>query len=262
MENVVEISNLSYRYEHQVALENISLNIPKGSFLGLVGPNGSGKSTLLKCLLGILTPQEGSIKLFGIDSKKFKDWSKIGYVSQKSNSFNAGFPATVFEVVASGLTPKIGMFHLFRKQHKQKVIEALKAVKMEEFLSRNIGELSGGQQQRVFIARSLVADPELLILDEPTVGIDAKNVEAFYGILENLNKNLGITLIMVTHDVGAVTSKLSHVACLNRRLFFHGDKDSFENLKDDELSYLYGHHVQVLKHDHDHDHAHMNGEVN
>ncbi len=253
MENIVEIKDLSYRYEQQVALEHIHLNIPKGSFLGLVGPNGSGKSTLLKCILGILTPQEGSISLFGVDIKSFKDWDKIGYVSQKSNSFNSGFPASVFEVVASGLTPKIGMFRFFRKQHKQKVLEALQAVGMESFQSRNIGELSGGQQQRVFIARTLIADPELLILDEPTVGIDAKNVESFYEMLKDLNKRLGITMVMVTHDIGAATEKFTHVACLNRRLYFHGDAESFEALQEDELSYLYGYHAQAMGHNHEYD---------
>ena len=191
MNNILEIEGLTFRYEDRNVLEDINLQVPKGAFLGLVGPNGSGKSTLLKCLLGVLKPKQGSIRLFGIDSKKFKEWNKVGYVSQKASSFNSGFPATVFEVVSMGLVSKKGLFRFFTKDDNAKVEKAIADVGMSEFQGRNIGELSGGQQQRVFIARALVSNPELLILDEPTVGIDVKNVESFYEILEDLNKRLG-----------------------------------------------------------------------
>ncbi|AFU14995.1 metal ABC transporter ATP-binding protein [Bacillus toyonensis] len=252
MNNILEIEGLTFRYEDRNVLENINLQVPKGAFLGLVGPNGSGKSTLLKCLLGVLKPKQGSIRLFGVDSKKFKEWNKLGYVSQKANSFNSGFPATVFEVVSMGLVSKKGLFRFFTKDDKVKVEKAIADVGMSEFQGRNIGELSGGQQQRVFIARALVSDPELLILDEPTVGIDVKNVESFYEILEDLNKRLGITLILVTHDMGAVTEKVTHVACLNQHLHFHGNVKEFRELEDAEMSVLYGHHVHRLKHEHEH----------
>ena len=252
MNNILEIEGLTFRYEDRNVLEDINLQVPKGAFLGLVGPNGSGKSTLLKCLLGVLKPKQGSIRLFGVDSKKFKEWNKVGYVSQKANSFNSGFPATVFEVVSMGLVSKKGLFRFFTKNDKEKVEKAIADVGMSEFQGRNIGELSGGQQQRVFIARALVSDPELLILDEPTVGIDVKNVESFYEILEDLNKRLGITLILVTHDMGAVTEKVTHVACLNKHLHFHGNVEKFRELEDAEMSVLYGHHVHRLEHEHEH----------
>lgn len=252
MKYILEIEDLTFRYEDRNVLEHINLQVPNGAFLGLVGPNGSGKSTLLKCILGILKPKEGHIRLFGIDSKKFKDWSKVGYVSQKANSFNSGFPATVFEVVSMGLFSKKGLFRFLTKADKEKVREAIANVGMSDFADSNIGELSGGQQQRVFIARALVSNPQLLILDEPTVGVDVKNVESFYEMLEHLNKNLGITLILVTHDMGAVTEKVTHVACLNQHLHFHGNVEAFQELEDAEMSLLYGHHVHRLQHDHEH----------
>ena len=201
--------------------------------------------------MGVLKPKQGSIRLFGIDSKKFKEWNKVGYVSQKASSFNSGFPATVLRSCQWDLFRKRS-FSLFTKDDKEKVEKAIADVGMSEFKGRNIGELSGGQQQRVFIARALVSNPQLLILDEPTVGIDVKNVESFYEILEDLNKRLGITLILVTHDMGAVTEKVTHVACLNQHLHFHGNVEKFRELEDAEMSVLYGHHVHRLEHEHEH----------
>jgi zinc transport system ATP-binding protein len=252
MQSIIEIKKLSYRYEKDVVLEDINLSIPFGSFLAIVGPNGSGKSTLLKLILGLLKPQKGDVYLFGKEINKFKDWQKIGYVSQKANSFNTGFPATVSEVVESGLTKKLGMFKFFKKEHSQKVIEALDAVGMKQFSNRNIGELSGGQQQRVFIARALVSEPSLLILDEPTVGVDAENVNNFYQMLGDLNKSRDITLLLVTHDIGTISDKVSHVACLNKHLHFHGDTKEFEQLRADDMSKVYGHDVHLLSHHHEH----------
>lgn len=252
MQSIIEIKKLFYRYEKDAVLEDINLTIPDGSFLAIVGPNGSGKSTLLKLILGLLKPQKGDIFLFGQEINKFRDWQKIGYVSQKANSFNTGFPATVFEVVASGLTKKLGMFTFFKKEHAQKVFEALEAVDMKRFSNRNIGELSGGQQQRVFIARALVSEPNLLILDEPTVGVDAENVNSFYRMLGDLNKSRGITLLLVTHDIGTISDKVSHVACLNKHLHFHGETEEFEQLRMEGMSEVYGHDVHMLAHHHEH----------
>jgi zinc transport system ATP-binding protein len=252
MQAIIEIKHLSYRYEKESVLEDITITVPDGSFLAIVGPNGSGKSTLLKLVLGLLKLQRGDIFLFGQEISKFKDWQKIGYVSQKANSFNTGFPATVFEVVSSGLTKKLGLFTFFKKEHKDKVMEALEAVGMAEFRQRNIGELSGGQQQRVFIARALVSEPNLLILDEPTVGVDAENVQSFYEMLSDLNISRGITLLLVTHDIGTISDKVTHVACLNKHLHFHGNTEEFEQVSSKGLSKVYGHEVHMLNHNHEH----------
>ncbi|UII54893.1 metal ABC transporter ATP-binding protein [Cytobacillus spongiae] len=252
MNQIIEIKNLSFRYEKDYVLESINLSVPKGAFVGIVGPNGSGKSTLMKLLLGLLKIQQGEISIFGEEHNKFKDWHKIGFVSQKANSFNTGFPATVYEVVSSGLTKKIGMFRFLKKSDHLQIQKALDSVGLSDFKNRNIGELSGGQQQRVFIARALVSEPELLILDEPTVGVDAQNVQSFYQMLDDLNKKLGITLLLVTHDIGTITDKVTHVACLNKHLHFHGNTHEFEELKLNELSDFYGHDVHVLTHNHAH----------
>lgn len=249
--HIIRIENLSFRYGTRSVLENINLLVKQGEFLGLVGPNGSGKSTLIKCILGLLQPAKGQISLFDQPINKFKDWEKIGFVSQKANSFNSGFPATVFEVVSMGLFAKVGMFRFLTKSHKQKVKDTIELVGMTQYINQNIGELSGGQQQRVFIARALVSDPKLLILDEPTVGVDVHSVKNFYSMLKKLNEQ-GITLLLVTHDIGAMTDHVNGVACLNKHIHFHGNTAEFEANKQGMLSEFYGHDVHLLVHNHEH----------
>ncbi|ARA99064.1 metal ABC transporter ATP-binding protein [Geobacillus thermodenitrificans] len=251
MENrlVVQIEDVSFRYEKEEVLERINLAVPKGAFLGLVGPNGSGKSTLLKCMLGLLKPDRGRIFLFGEPIESFRAWHRIGFVSQKANSFNRGFPATVEEVVASGLTAKRGLFRRLTKDDRRTVEAALEAVGLRGLAKRNIGELSGGQQQRGFIARALASKPDLLILDEPTVGVDARHVHEFYELLGDLNRR-GLTLVLVTHDIGTITDRVTHIACLNKRLYFHGNAEEFERLGDEAISRFYGHPLHVLSHEH------------
>lgn len=243
---LIEIENVSFQYDYTQVLKNISFRVEEGDFLALLGPNGSGKSTLLKIILGLLKPMSGTIKLFGESSTTFKHREWIGYVSQKSNAFNSGFPATVQEVVKSGLTKKLGLFKRPSSDTNDKVFNALKAVGMEAFVKRNIGELSGGQQQRVFIARALVSEPKLMILDEPTVGIDHENVQAFYDMLATLNREQGITMILVTHDVDTVSNRISHVACLNQTIHFHGFKNEFDTISTDALNAWYGHSVRKI----------------
>lgn len=250
---IIQIKNLSFRYERELVLQDINLTINKGSFLGIVGPNGSGKSTLLKLILGLIKIQTGEIQLFGKSMEEFKDWERIGFVSQKANSFNSGFPATVYEVVKSGLTKKIGLFHYMKKEDHQKVLNVLESVGLLKFKNRNIGELSGGQQQRVFIARALVSNPELLILDEPTVGVDAHHVQSFYEMLGSLNKKLGITMLLVTHDIGAITDKVTHVACLNKYLHFHGNTEEFKEQNQNGMMAFYGYDLHLLEHNHQHE---------
>lgn len=247
---VLNIENVSYSYEQKDVLQHIDFTIEPGSFVGLVGPNGSGKTTLIKLILGLLHQKRGDIHLFGKPIDKFKEWDRIGFVSQKANSFNSGFPATVYEVVSMGLTSKVGYFRFFKKKHEEKIKEAVHLVGMSDYIHQNIGDLSGGQQQRIFIARALVSEPEFLILDEPTVGVDTENVHRFYKMLRDLNKNKGITLLLVTHDIGTMTTYASDIACLNKQIHFHGDPESFNELNDQDLSNIYGHPVNAVTHDH------------
>jgi zinc transport system ATP-binding protein len=243
---LIELKNVSFQYDYTQVLKNISFRVEEGDFLALLGPNGSGKSTLLKLILGLLKPMNGEIELFGESSNTFKHRELIGYVSQKSNAFNSGFPATVQEVVKSGLAKKAGIFKRLPKDADTRVHQALADVGMKQFAKRNIGQLSGGQQQRVFIARALVAEPKLLILDEPTVGIDHENVQAFYDMLAHLNALHNMTMILVTHDVDTVSNRISHVACLNQTIHFHGYKNDFDTISQDELDAWYGHSVRKI----------------
>ena len=216
--NVVEIKNLTVRYDSVKALDDVSFVINQNDFLGIIGPNGAGKSTLFSCMLGLLQNYEGEIKFFGQDIKKSKKYLKeIGYVPQKP-IFEKNFPATVKEVVRMGLP---------RNVPEKRVDEVLQQVWIHELANRRIGELSGGQQQRVFIAKALVSEPKILILDEPVTGIDASSTEIFYSILRDLNQNQNITIIWSSHDLDAVNKLANKVACLNKTLFFHGISEEF-----------------------------------
>lgn len=216
--NVVEIKNLTVRYDSVKALDDVSFLINQNDFLGIIGPNGAGKSTLFSCMLGLLQNYEGEIKFFGQDIKKSKKYLKeIGYVPQKP-IFEKNFPATVKEVVRMGLP---------RNVPEKRVDEVLQQVWIHELANRRIGELSSGQQQRVFIAKALVSEPKILILDEPVTGIDASSTEIFYSILRDLNQNQNITIIWSSHDLDAVNKLANKVACLNKTLFFHGISEEF-----------------------------------
>ncbi|HLR11161.1 MAG TPA: metal ABC transporter ATP-binding protein [Sporosarcina sp.] len=248
-QTIIDIKDVSFHYETRTVLEQIDLQVKEAQFWALIGPNGSGKSTLIKILLGLLKPDSGTVKLFGEPIDTFQHRELIGYVSQKSNSFNSGFPATVLEVVRSGLTRKKGLFKRFRKEDTEKALEALKVVHMDAYADKNIGELSGGQQQRVFIARALVGKPKLLVMDEPTVGIDQQNVASFYRMLNDLNRDHHLAILLVTHEVDIVTELATHVACLNRTIHFHGMQSEFHNMDERTLSKWYGHPVMRVHHE-------------
>ena len=247
MEKVIEVKNLNFGYDENLILKDINFVIEKGDYVGIIGENGSGKSTLIKLLLNINSPLSGEINILGENIKSFNRWSKIGYVSQKANSFNKSFPATVEEIVEANLFSSIGMFKFPNKYHKRQVYEALDVVGLKDYGKRLIGNLSGGQQQRVFIARTLVNKPSIMVLDEPTVGIDAKSEEAVYCLLARLNKELGITIVMITHDIGAVTVHANKIFCISGGSLLSHDPSLKLSSKD--VSNLYGYGVNLHVHD-------------
>lgn len=217
---VVKLTDVTFFYNDTPVLENVNLSVGAGEFLALIGPNGAAKSTLMKLMLGLLKPRTGEVKLFGRDIRRFSDWSKIGYVPQQV-SLNTAFPATVEEVVSSGFYSGFGKF-FDRKKRQEAVEHAMKLAGISELSRRLVGELSGGQRQKVFLAKALVKKPEALFLDEPTTGIDAASQQDFYNLLMRLNRNEGITVVIITHDIGVAFDKAGKIGCVrDRSVYIH-----------------------------------------
>lgn len=243
----IDIKNVSFSYGKINVLDNISLNIDSGDYVGIVGPNGGGKSTLLKLIVGLLLPQKGTIRIFGHSVSEAKDHLDIGYVPQRAGQENQ-FPATVEEIVESGRINHIGIFKRISKDDTKAVQEAMELANITDLRERMISELSGGQRQRVYIARSLTKNPKILILDEPTEGIDMTSKQKFYQILENLNKKLGITIIIVSHEIDMIAKQVKNVICLNNTLVCQTDSRDF--IKGTYLEKLYGKNGKVIVHKH------------
>lgn len=233
---LVKLTDITFSYNGSAAIQNINLDIHEGDFLGIIGPNGSGKTTLLHVILGLLAPSSGEVELFGRPIKTFKDWQKIGFVPQKPGKDVLSFPISVKEVVGMG------------GASASQVHTALKEVDMTEHATRLIRDLSGGEQQRVFIARALVGSPKLLILDEPTVGVDQDSQVKFYDLLRRLNQKNNMTLVLVSHDIDVVAHEVTVVACINRTLIFHGSPK--EVIKNDHFEKIYGKELKLVIHGH------------
>lgn len=198
---LIEINDLKFGYNENLILDNISLGLDKGDFAVISGENGSGKSTLIKLILGELKKDKGSIRLFGIDIEDFKNFDKIGYVPQVNDSVKIAFPVTCREYVSLNLYKEFNFFNMIGKTSKFKVDNVFAMLNIKELMDRPFNKLSGGQAQRVMIARALVNSPDLLLLDEPTVGIDAKSKEDFLRLLVHLNTHHDISILMITHEM-------------------------------------------------------------
>lgn len=204
---IIEIKNVSVSYKHAKVIERLNVSVLQRDFVGLIGSNGAGKTTLLRTIVGLIPPDEGEIRLFGEPIGRFKNWERIGYVSQR-NSLNPLFPATVKEVVLSGMYGRKKMHRSIGKHELLKAEEAMHALGIEGLSGSLIGRLSGGQQQRVMLARALINNPELLILDEPTVGIDAETQATFFHMIKHMHQHHNITFLMVSHDMEMMYSYL------------------------------------------------------
>jgi len=232
---VIELSNVTFGYTATPVVEDVTLQIDAGEYVAVVGPNGSGKSTLMELVLGLLRPDAGTARLFGEDSAAFDDGARIGYVAQRANA-STEMPITVREVVRMGRYPHVG-FGRLSAADEAAVQRALATVGMNQFANRPVTALSGGQRQRAFIARALAGDADLLVLDEPTVGVDAESVDAFYDLLESLHED-GITVVLIEHDLHAVTEHVDRVICLNRKVYFDGPTAEF--VESDALARTFG----------------------
>lgn len=237
---LLTLKNITFAYDSEAVVDDVSLSVHEDDFIGLIGQNGSGKTTLLKLMIGLLKPQSGSIKPL--------DRDKVGYVPQKSSQEGKNFPITCEELVLQGRTSKVGLFRKFRASDYTKVREALAAVGLLDKKDRLVSELSGGQQQRVFIARALAAEPKLLILDEPTVGIDEASQEEFYMLLGKLRKEKHFAIIIVSHDLEVVTREVSSILCMNKKLIFHGNPEKF--IEGNFAEQMYGKGKKFIHHEH------------
>jgi len=235
-ETLVSVDGVTFGYTASPVLQDVSLSVDRGEYVGIVGPNGSGKSTLLKLMLGLERPDEGSVHLLGHPAEAFEDRERVGYVAQDVTENTKQMPITVEEVVVMGRTPHVG-FGRFRDRDREWARRALETVGIDHLADRQITRLSGGQRQRTYIARALAAKAELLVLDEPTVGVDAESVEAFYELLADLNAD-GMTVVLVEHDIGAVLEHTERIVCLNREVYFDGSPAAFAD--SDALARAYG----------------------
>lgn len=217
----INIRNLWVTYNHQPVLEDVTLDIEENTCVGVLGPNGAGKSTLLKVILGLVLPTRGEILVFGENPQQARrQGNLIGYLPQRPLA-NPRFPVSVLDVVLMGRYGHIGLGRRPRREDREAALAHLNRLGIPHLADRPIGEVSGGEQQRVFIARALAMNSRLLILDEPTISLDACSQDEVYELVNNLKKELKLTLIMVSHDIGAVASHVDDIICLNRRVHVH-----------------------------------------
>lgn len=221
MPDIVDISGVDFAYAGQLVLKQIDLRIERGSTVGVIGPNGGGKTTLVRLMLGLIQPTRGKIQVEGMSPRQaVRRGDVVGYLPQNPR-VPEDFPVNVRQVVRLGLAGKAGMFRPYAREDLDFADAMLQRVGMADLADQPVGELSGGQLQRVLIARALAARPKLLLLDEPTTGIDQSGQQRFIEFLSNLKKELGLTVVIVSHDLRAVSAMSDRIACLNVTLHYH-----------------------------------------
>ena len=256
MSSILTVDSLNVSYGKHRVLENISFDIKRGDYVGVVGPNGSGKTTLVKTLLGLIQAESGSIQFGnGLELSRHK----IGYLPQIAITTDSLFPAKVKEIVEMGLLVQKKFPKILSKRDKEKVDHILKELSIADLKENKIGQLSGGQQQRVLLARAMVGDPEILILDEPTSALDPKIRAEFYTMIEDLNRERKVTILLVSHDIGSIGQYTNKMLYLDHRLIFYGDYKDFCHSNDmtDYFGFETQHKMcwQHGAHTHSHSHA-------
>jgi ABC-type Mn2+/Zn2+ transport system ATPase subunit len=242
---VVELENLTVEYPYHTALEDITFSVGRGELLAIVGPNGAGKTTLLKALLGLIRPSRGEVRVFGKAPWELgAERHRIGYVPQGATG-DPKFPAKVRDVVVMGRYGRIGVGRRPSAEDHEAARRAMDRVGIAHLQEEPIARLSGGQRQRAFLARALGNDPSLLLLDEPTTGVDVLASETFYELLHGLRSD-GITILVVSHDIGVVAAHADSVACVNQRLALHGRPEEVKS--GTVLACMYGPHAAFLDH--------------
>lgn len=223
VKNIITVRGLGFDYGDGWVFHNLDLDIPQGDFVAVIGANGAGKSTMMKMLAHALEPTAGEIYYFGRPIAEFSEWQKIGYVPQNPAKLQREFPISVEEVVALGLLSSGSLLRRFGQQERQAVDEALTVFNLTGLRKRKIGELSGGQQQRVFLARAMVKRPEILLLDEPATGIDTASKAELYAMLKRINREQGVTIVMISHDLELAAEAAKSALCIDHGLCFRGE---------------------------------------
>jgi zinc transport system ATP-binding protein len=228
MNKVIELTSVNYQFDQRIILEAISFNLAPGDFVGLVGPNGAGKTTLLRLILGLLKPDSGEIKVLGYNpALSLNVRRQIGYLPQRQ-VFDTNFPLTVSEAVSLALPRPLFFWH-YNTRQKEQVSKTLNLLNLLDLSHKPLGQLSGGQQQLVFLARTLVNEPQLLLLDEPTNGLDINAQNHFFGVLNRLHTELGLTILVVSHDLLGLASYAPRFLLLNRTILAAGNPDQIIN---------------------------------
>lgn len=246
-DEVIALEDVRFGYGAAPVLRDVTLRVQAGELCVLLGPNGGGKSTLAKLALGLLRPQEGTARLFGQPAHRFREWHRVAYVPQRAAGFEAGFPATVAEVVDMGRYSRPDPLRIFRRGMAAPVAEALEFAGVWEHRHARITELSRGQQQRVLIARAIVRPRDLLVLDEPLAGVDSGGQQSFYSLIERLHSERKLTTVLISHDIGMALRIATKVVCIDGGLVFHGAPDE---LHEGVLAQLYGPPMGLMIHHH------------
>ena len=238
-DTIVRLENVWIWRGRHLALRDVSLNLRDSKFIGLMGPNGGGKTTLIKAIAGLIKPGRGTITVSGPVART------VGYVPQEED-VDPAFPVTARNVVEMGLAASLGPFSRLSDLQESQVDNALSLMGMTPLAGRNIGELSGGQKQRVFIARAIVSEPRLLLLDEPTTGVDAAARDEFSRLLQSLMEKMRLTIVLASHDLEVVPSRVDEIICINQKVFVHAEPDEVKH--SDVFRKAYGCELEFMMH--------------